>query len=227
MSLRARLRPTPALFLALLALVVATAGTSYASAKIATRDLAHGAVTSKKIENDTIRSRDLRDGTVGSRDLRDGSIGRKDLRPGVIPGAPDGVRWALVDATGAIEAQSGGFSVTAAYPVLGDEPTLRANGNVYIDTGEDLSDNGVFATVVLQNTVDQNGDGVRGGRAPGSDANPEFSGEIAVSMCGTPITACAPPGTGTTQHVAISPRLSDGSPTTDADRKRFYLLVTP
>ena len=213
MSILTRLRPTPATGLALLALVVATGGTSYAAATVNTRDLVDDAVISAKIK----------DGAVRSADIRDGAVGPADLAPGLIP---DGTRWALIDANGQIEQQSGGFTITTAYPVLAEPNPLRANGNVYIDAGEDLTDNGLFAVVALQNTVDQNGDGIMGGRAPGPDANPEFSGEIAVSQCGLPGTACAPPGTGTTSHLVVSPRLSDGSPTTDGLRKRFYVFVT-
>ena len=61
---------------------------------------------------------------------------------------------------------------------------LRANGNVYIDANEPLGNNAILTTVALQNRIDQNGDGLTSGRAAGPDANPEFSGEIAVSMCG-------------------------------------------
>ena len=74
----------------------------------------------------------------------------------------------LVNAAGQIEAQSGGFSVTAGYPTLaatGTDPLgLRANGNVYINANEPLGNNGIYAVVALQNTVDLNGDGVTNGR---------------------------------------------------------------
>lgn len=229
--LRSR-RPSAALIVSVFALLVALGGTSYAAVKIQTRDIAQGAVTSAKIKNETIGSNDVRDGSLRARDFG-----------GALPAGPEGPRgpqgpagvsrWALVDSSGAIVAQSGGFTVTTAYPTLANtapdgQPSnaLRANGNVYINAGEDLSDNGIIATVALQNTVDLNGDTVVNGRAPGADANPEFSGEIAVSQCGTPITACAPAGTGNTNHLVVSPRNSDGSPTTDGQRKRFYVIVT-
>lgn len=216
MTLRERLRPTPATFLSILALVVATGGTSYAAATINTRDLADDAVTSAKIK----------DGAVRTQDIRDGAIRIGDIAPGVIPTLPGEPRWLLVNAAGEIEQQSGGFTITTAYPTLPEPNPLRANGNVYIDAGEDLTDNGIMAVVALQNTVDQNGDMVMNGRGVGPDANPEFSGEIAVSQCGLAGTVCAPPGTGNTNHLVVSPRLSDGSPTTDGNRKRFYVFIT-
>jgi hypothetical protein len=131
-------------------------------------------------------------------------------------------RWALVNAAGEIEAQSGGFTVKSAYG-----PPAGAVGNVYIDAGEDLSNAGITATIALQNQVDQNGDGVTNGRAPGADANPEFSGEITATRCAIAgVVACAPTGTNTNTHLVVSPRLSDGQVTTAGDRKRFYVTVT-
>lgn len=147
-------------------------------------------------------------------------------------GRPGQERWLLINANGEIEAQSGGFSVAAAYPVLpntaatGDN-SLRAAGNVYISAGEDLSDNGIVATIALQNQTDLNGDGITNGRAAGADANPEFSGEISATLCGLPgVVGCAPAGTNNATHFVVSPRNSDGSPTAPGARKRFYVVIT-
>jgi hypothetical protein len=212
-------KPSPAVLVSSAALLVALGGTSYAAAQINGSQLKNGTVTSAKIKNQTIQSRDIANGTIKA----------KDLKAGVLP---TGARWALVNAQGQIEAQSGGFSVVAAYPTLPNTATppaadnsLRANGNVYINAGEPLANNAITATVVLQNTSDQNGDGITSGRAPGDDANPEFSGEISVSQCGTPITACAPPGAAVNNVFVVSPRLSDGSFTNDTNRKRFYVVI--
>jgi hypothetical protein len=213
-------KPTPALAVSVMALVVALGGTSYAA----------GLIGSADIRDDSVRSIDVKDGTLRQKDLRFDATGP------VGPAGPNGPagtsRWLLVNADGEIEAQSGGFSVTAAYPVLGNtavppaDNSLRANGNVYINAGEDLTDNGFVATIALQNTLDQNGDGIVNGRAPQADANPEFSGEIGVSICGLMGTACAPPDTGNTSTFVVSPRLSDGTVTTDDNRKRFYVVIS-
>ncbi len=229
-------RPSPSMAVAVTALVVAMGGTSYAAATIGTADLKANAVTSAKVKN----------GTLASNDVKDGSLRAQDLRPGLLDPKADPeafTRWALVDATGAIVAQSGGFEVVAGYPTLPNTApegmpsnALRANGNVYIDANEPLGNNAIVATIALQNRIDQNGDGITSGRAPGGDANPEFSGEIALSLCGvtdrTP-TNCAPPGAQNDSAFVVSPRLSDGSATsgagTPADpgtRKSFYVIVT-
>jgi hypothetical protein len=227
-------RPSPSMAVAVMALVVASTGTSYATGLIGSADIRNNSVQSQDIKNRTIQGKDIRTGTIGAKQVKDGSLRARDFKAGQLPSGPQGPagvgRWALVDATGAIIAQSGGFSVTAAYPTLApmgtDVAGLRANGNVYINAGEDLSDNGILAVVALQNTVDQNGDTITNGRAPGEDANPEFSGEISAAMCQPGVVNCAPPGTGNANHLVVSPRNSDGSVTTDGNRKRFYVVVT-
>lgn len=215
-------KPSPALLVSTAALVVALGGTSYAALQ----------VTGANIKNGTVTSADVKNGTLKGKDIKDASIGAAELKAGVIPAVPAGARWVLVNAAGQIEAQSGGFSVVAAYPTLPNtavppaaDNSLRANGNVYINAGEPLANNAITATVVLQNTLDQNADGIMNGRAPGDNTNPEFSGEIAVSQCGTPITGCAPPGTAVNNVFAVSPRLSNGGVTTDTNRKRFYVVI--
>jgi hypothetical protein len=132
-------------------------------------------------------------------------------------------RWVLVNAAGQIEAQSGGFTVKSAYV---GQPA-GASENVYIDAGQDLSGRGISATIALQNQVDQDGNANMNGKAPGADQNAEFSGEIAATRCAiTGVVACAPAGTNTSTHFVVSPRLSDGSPTSATTRKRFYVTIT-
>lgn len=229
-------RPSPSMVVSSFALLVAMSGTSYAAMQINGGDIEKGTVASKQIKDDGIKGKDVKDGTLRVEDFGD------ELPAG--PAGPAGedavARWALVSAAGEIVAQSGGFTMVAAYPTLPNtapdgQPSnaLRANGNVYINAGEDLSDNGIVASIVLQNTIDQDGNGNTNGRAPGPDANAEFSGEISVSRCnfmgntGVPIpTNCAPADAQNANSFVVSPRLSDGSVTTDGNRKAFYVLVT-
>ena len=187
------------------------------------------------IKDRTIKGRDIKNDVLGSNKVRNGSLKASDFKARAAARrraqGPAGVgRWALVDATGAIIAQSGGFSVTAAYPTLapwaptppGCAPTATSTSTPARTSPTTAS----LAVVALQNTVDQNGDAVTNGRAPGADANPEFSGEISAAMCQPGVVNCAPPGTGNTNHLVVSPRNSDGSVTTDGTRKRFYVVVT-
>lgn len=113
-------------------------------------------------------------------------------------------RWALIDETGAIAAQSGGFKVIDGY---------STNNNVYLDTGVDATKRGLIATIAIQNTN-------QGGVAE------TFGGEISAGACGLEAIACAPANTENNQTVVVSPRQSDGTPTADGARKRFYVTVT-
>lgn len=136
-------------------------------------------------------------------------------------------RWVLVGLDGQIEAQSGGFTVVTAYPQGDPAGSGAARHNVYIDSGEDLSNNGLAATIALQNQVDQGGNSTNNGTNAGADANPEFSGEISAAKCLTPgLVACAPPGTASSNVFVVSPRNSDGTGTVPGERKRFYVSIT-
>jgi hypothetical protein len=243
-------KPTPAFAVAVGALVVSLGGTSYAVSQIGSADIRNGSVRSIDIRNDTIRSGDVKDGTLRRADLADGVLvpgqrGKAGPRGPQGPAGNDGTngtdgedgadgapaRWLLINAAGEIEAQSGGFTIAAAYPTLANtapsgDNSLRAAGNVYINAGEDVSDNGIVATIALQNQLDQNADGVTNGRAAGPDSNPEFAGEISASVCGlASFVACAPTGTNNVNHFVVSPRNSDGTATAPDARKRFYVVI--
>lgn len=223
MKLPSLRRPSPALAVSVLALVVASTGTSYAAGLIGGEDIRNGSITSEDVKNRSLLAKDFAKGQLPAGEQGPAGTGR----------------WALIGTDGTIIASSGGFTVTAAYPTLANTATpplpdnsLRANGNVYIDAGEDLSNNGILVSLVLQNTVDLNNDGITNGRAAGADSNPEFSGEITASRCnyeGAPVaipTNCAPDGTKTASHFVVSPRNSDGSVTTSTTRKAFYVVIT-
>lgn len=212
-------RPSPSTLIAAVALVVAASGTSYAAGKIGTSDIKKNAVTSSKIDNGTIKKKDLAPGVLAGITGPAGSDGADGA----------GTRWLLVNASGEIEAQSGGFSIAACYP----EMPAAATGNCYINANEDLSNNGIVATIALQNQVNQGGGTMNGtntdgdGMAPSPGDNLEFSGEISATLCGVAgVVACAPTGTNNTSHLVVSPRLSTGERTTADTRKRFYVVIT-
>lgn len=70
-----RHRPSPAMIVAILALVVSTAGVGYAASKI----------NGKTIKNTSIPGKKLKVGTVKSKQLKDGGVAAVDLAAGVIP----------------------------------------------------------------------------------------------------------------------------------------------
>lgn len=230
-------RPSPSFAVSVVALVVAMGGTSYAAMTISSQDVENGTLTTKDVKDDSLRGVDVRDGSLRAKDFRAGQLPAGEQGPAGPqgPAGADGTgRWLLVNAAGEIVAQSGGFEMEAAYPVLTNTApegspsnAMRANGNLYIESNEPLGNNGIVATIALQNQTDQNGDGIMSGRAPGADQNPEFSGEISAAQCATAgFVACAPPGTNEPEYFVVSPRNSDGSVTTDGQRKRFYVIIT-
>jgi len=156
----------------------------------------------------------------------------------------------LVNRAGAIEAQSGGFRIANAYPA-----GSAGEGNVYIDSGDaNLSNNGIVASIALENQYSLKGTGapigttdgtLANGRNTGAESNPEFSGEISATKCAIAgVVACAPPDTTTTggdnmstnrnNYFVVSPRLSNGgftvndSPSGSGNNthKRFYVILS-
>ncbi|WP_370248322.1 hypothetical protein [Nocardioides sp.] len=240
-------RPSAPMIVSTAALVVALGGTSYAATQIRTADIADNAVTSAKIKDGAVKTNDLAKGVIKSGPQGpQGDAGPRGPKGDTGDTGPAGVgRWALINPAGQIAAQSGGFEILAAYPTLPDsnptdaiDDTLRANGNVYLDANEPLGNNGLIATIMLQNTTELDvmgapGFGNTNGRAAGADANPEFSGEISVSRCTnfTPappnaVTNCAPTNARNAEAFVVSPRNSDGSVTVDGSRKWFYVVIT-
>ena len=95
-------------------------------------------------------------------------------------------RWALINESGAIEAQTGGFTLVNCY---------QANSNCYIDAGEDVRNNGLHAEISVANT----------------DGSPILSAETGTAACGATTVACAPPGTEANNVLVVAPRESDGT----------------
>lgn len=215
-------KPSPSMWVSIAALVVALGGTSYAAVTIDSGD----------VQNNTLTGRDIKQKSLTGKDVQDGSLKVKDLKPGTLPKIPVATRWLLVNAAGQIEAQSGGFEIKVAYDAVNNTGAAVPGGairNVYIDANEPLDDNGIVATIALQNQVDQSSpaNAVNNGTVPGSDTNPEFSGEITTTRCAiVGVVACAPTGTNDANHFVVSPRLSDGGFTDSTNRKRFYIVVT-
>jgi hypothetical protein len=205
-------RPSPALIVGILALVMATAGTSIA------------AVKSGMINGGTIKKQSIGAGKLKKKTLTGFQINTKKL--GTVPKAETAsqaeslgaasantlkTRWLLLNEQGQIEEQSGGFTVIDAY---------KTNTNVYIDSGASLVGHGLSATVAIQNKIETNGEGA---------ADPNFAGEVSVARCQTIAVECAPPGAKTVNALVVSPRNSDGTATAGTamnPRKRVYVEVT-
>lgn len=255
-------------------LFIAVGGPAHAADLISGSDIKNESITGTDIKNSSITSSDIKNGSLLKADFKSGQLPRGATGktgatgatgatgPSGAPGAagatgpagpagPAGPsRWVLVNRAGQIEAQSGGFRIANAYPA-----GSAGEGNVYIDSGDaDLSNNGIVATIALENQYSLKGDGLApdanldgkriNGRNSGADLNPEFSGEITATKCNIAgVVGCAPNdvttgGTGTTtntnRYLVVSPRNSDGSFTKndsaagagDNTHKRFYVILS-
>ena len=82
-----------------MALVVASTGTSYATGLIGSDDIRNNSIQSKDIKDRTIKGRDIKNDVIGSNKVRNGSLKARDFKAGQLPAGaqgPAGVgRWAL------------------------------------------------------------------------------------------------------------------------------------
>ena len=215
-----RMRPSAAMIVACIALVAAIGGTSYAASMITSADVDDRSLKGKDLVDDTLRGRQVRERSLGqvaaarraesAATAASADVAANAQLLGGESAADQKVRWLLFNEQGQIEDQSGGFRVLDAF---------QTNSNVYIDAGESLVGKGLTASIAIQNQVDV--DGMDG------DAEPDFDGEISVTRCQIPgVVDCAPPSAKNVNALVVSPRNSDGSPTTSTTRKRFYVQVT-
>lgn len=81
-------RPTPALIVALLALVVTLGGSAFAASKIGSGGVKNGSVKSADFkDNAGVKGADVTDGSLGSADVRDGSLASADVADESVGGA--------------------------------------------------------------------------------------------------------------------------------------------
>lgn len=179
------------------AVFIALGGSAYAVASIGSGDVRNNSLRSKDIRNDSLRGKDINSSSVGQGKLRGNAK----------------TRWLLLNESGDIEAQSGGFDVLSK-PGINDQPA--SNPNVYIDTGRSLDGRGLSGTIAIQNMVDRTGDGM-------PDAS--FEGDVSVGDCGAEVINCVPTGT-EDPDVLVVRALDDNTEVASATR-RAYVTVTP
>ncbi len=199
------------MMVAVVALIAAIGGTSYAALSVDSKDIERDAVKGRHVDNSSLKGKDLKDDSVRGDQVAESTLGQvPDAQTlGGETAADQKVRWFLLNEAGQIEEQSGGFTVLDAY---------QTNQNVYVDSGESLVGKGLFATIAIQNQVDVNG-------APGAD--PNFAGEVSVARCQVPgVVECAPANSKSVNALVVSPRASDGTATAAGARKRVYVQIT-
>jgi hypothetical protein len=118
MRLFEKFRPSPAMVVASLALLVALGGTGYA----ASQALPRNSVTTVQVKDHSLLARDFKAGQIPRGPA--GPAGAQGPAGPTGPAGPAGsaggsVKWALVRSDGGIAAQSGGITL-AAHPTTGD-----------------------------------------------------------------------------------------------------------
>ncbi len=169
-----RLRPSPAMVVASIALFLAIGGIGYAAATIGTNDIKNGAVTAKKLHKKAVTRKKIKNNAVDSAKIEDGAVSREDQS------ADQRTLWAAVQSNGTIADQSGGISVTA----LG-------GGGYVVDFGEDVSGRALVATGVNARAI---ADAIlcNGGTGVGTDCSPEAPNDNEHVGVNTALAAATP-----------------------------------
>jgi hypothetical protein len=68
-----------------MALVVASTGTSYATGLIGSDDIRNNSIQSQDIKNKTIQGKDIKNSTIGARQVKDGSLRSRYFKEGQLP----------------------------------------------------------------------------------------------------------------------------------------------
>jgi hypothetical protein len=157
-----KIRPAHALVVALLALVVALAGTSYAAVQIGSKQIKNNSVKGKDVKDGDLTGKDVQDASLTGADLADGSVSKADLAPSAPGCAADQFRLAtgcLIKATRSVGTLSSALidcnSVGGRLPSLEETKLLPLSSaltsgvtwtggmlNQYEFTGEFVEDTG-------------------------------------------------------------------------------------
>jgi hypothetical protein len=184
MRLLSKFRPSPAMVVACLALLVALGGTGYA----AVQALPRNSVTTVQVKDHSLLARDFKAGQ-----LPRGPQGPAGQAGPTGPAGPQGpagpsgsanVKWALVRPNGSVAAQSGGISV-GAHP---------SSGNYIVNFGSAVTGKTILASGAYNN-----------------DASDQ-RGETTAGPCGTGEDRTCPTGFNTTSFVFVQTRSNSGTP---------------
>jgi hypothetical protein len=137
-----RHRPSPAMVVAVIALIVAMSGTGYAALTI----------TGKNVRNGSLTGADVRNNTLASIDVKNGNLLAKDFKAGQLPAGPQGAQGPQ-GPQGPQGAQ--GVQGPADGPAGGDLSGFYPNPLIADDavTNPKLADNSVNSANVADNSL--------------------------------------------------------------------------
>jgi len=167
-------RPSPAMIVACIALLVALGGTSVAAVSqlarnsVGTPQLRNGAVTTPKLRNGAIATAKVRNNAITSAKVRNRSLLRVDFAPGQLPAGPTGPQGPAGPAGAAGPAGPAG-TIGAI--------TVRTN-SISIEGG--AAENGAYVTRRVTRQCEGNERAISAGTSWSDDSNDLelFTGEI-------------------------------------------------
>jgi hypothetical protein len=211
MSTFRRARPSPALVVAVIALVVAMGGTAYAGFRVprnsvGSNQLKKNAVTNKKIANGAVTGAKIKLSTLGTVPSANTANTANTANSAThatsaddattVGGEP--IRWLLVNKSGSIVAQSGGFTVTS-HPSAG----------IYvIGAGSTVTGHAIMVSDSIAGDTAKRGVAVAGPCGTGPD--------------GIDCSGLTPAGLNDGTHIFVGTTATDN--TTTADHS-FYLML--
>jgi hypothetical protein len=165
------MRPSPALVVASVALIVAMAGTSYAASQIGSNQIKNGAVTNAKIKNGAVGNHKIANGAVGNHKIANGAVGNAKIANGAINGAKLNLS-ALGTVPSATTATNAGHATTADTAT-----TANALGGVrYVSSGPlaNPANSQTFGQVLCPAGLFVSGGGVFGSGGVGQSVNSSY-----------------------------------------------------
>ena len=85
-------RPSPSMAVSVMALLVASTGTSYATGLIGSDDVKNNSLTTMDVKDKSLKGRDIKDDVLGSNKIRNGSLKSRDFKAGQLPAHPGSIK---------------------------------------------------------------------------------------------------------------------------------------
>ena len=127
-----RLRPSPALIIAVIALFVSIGGVGYAASKIGTNDIKNQAVTKQKIAKKAVSTNRIADGAVKTKRIGDDAVTGDKVNEstlGTVPSATNAAQLGGIAASGYAERIFARVQYSSASPtIIASSPGISTNG---------------------------------------------------------------------------------------------------